>query len=157
LFDALGRKVLHAGRHGQGSALKLVFNQILGTALLGAAEALMLGDALDIDRDTLLEALEDCAALAPSLRSRMRASLSDAAHEPGFPLRWAEKDLRLATQTAAVEDTVLPLADVARSMYGLARVYGWGDKGITAVFEFLRGNRPATGEPSTSRQPSRPR
>jgi len=145
LFEVLGRGVIHAGPHGQGAALKLVFNQILGTALLGTAEAVVLGEALGFDRKGLFAALESCAVLPTGLRDRMKSSINDGTHEPGFPLRWMEKDLRLAIAAAADAGATLPMTDAARSVYGLARGHGWGDKAQTAVSEFLAGRRPSPG------------
>jgi len=142
LFEAVGRKVLHIGATGQGAALKLVFNQLLGTAFLGAVEAVLLGESLGLEREALFAALEDCGALPAGLRTRLRAAIREAEYEPGFPLRWIEKDLRLASEAGAAGGASLPMTDTAKSVYGLARITGWGKKGIAAAFEFLRGSSP---------------
>jgi len=141
LFEAVGRKVLHVGAHGQGAALKLVFNQLLGTALLGATEAVVLGESMGLDREPLFAALEECGVLPARLRDRLRASINEAAYTPGFPLQWIEKDLGLATEAGAKGDAVLPMTAAAKTAYGLARVNGWGERSLTAIFEFLRGKR----------------
>jgi 3-hydroxyisobutyrate dehydrogenase/glyoxylate/succinic semialdehyde reductase len=139
LLLAAGRKIIHAGEEGKGSALKLVFNQLLGTALLGAAEAVLLGAAMELDRDELFRALEDCGALPTPLRDRIRSSVAEGAHDPGFPLEWIEKDLRLAEESADAAGVVLPMTNAAATTYGLARIHGWDRHSITAVYEFLSG------------------
>jgi len=139
LLEAVGRKVIHVGDVGEGSALKLVFNQLLGTVLLGGAEALRLGEALGLDRARLLEALEDCDALPGRLRDRLRDDLAVGDYEPGFPLKWIEKDLGLALESGVCSGAVLPMTASARTVYGQARQCGWGNHGITAVAEFLYG------------------
>ena len=148
LFDAAGRKVLHVGATGQGAALKLVFNQLLGTAMLGAAEAIVLGESMGLEREFLFEALGDCGSLPSGLRARIRSAIIEAEYAPGFPLRWIEKDLRLASEAGAEGGAIVPMSDAAKSVYGLARINGWGSKGIAAVFEFLRGSGP---RPSNAR------
>ncbi len=149
LFEAVGRKTLHVGTTGQGAALKLVFNQLLGTTFLGTAEAIVLGESLGLEREALFEALEDCGALPAGLRTRLRAAIREGTHTPGFPLRWIEKDLRLASEAAARGGASLPMTDAAKSVYGMARINGWGSKGIAAVFEFLRGSLPSSASGET--------
>jgi 3-hydroxyisobutyrate dehydrogenase-like beta-hydroxyacid dehydrogenase len=152
LFEEVARKVLHVGGSGQGAALKLVFNQLLGTAILAAAEAIVLGESQGIDRPTLFAALEDCGALPSGLRERIRASIEEAVHEPGFPLQWIEKDLRLASRAGAERGAVIPMTDAAKTTYALARRHGWGARSITAVFEYLRGTQRPTSCEETGRR-----
>ena len=58
LFKAMGKKVIHAGGHGSGSALKMVNNMVMGMSMYAVAEGLVLGAALGIGREEVLDLLD---------------------------------------------------------------------------------------------------
>jgi 3-hydroxyisobutyrate dehydrogenase-like beta-hydroxyacid dehydrogenase len=47
LFGVMGRKEIHVGGNGMGASLKMVFNLLLGEAMLAFSEAIALGQSLE--------------------------------------------------------------------------------------------------------------
>jgi 3-hydroxyisobutyrate dehydrogenase len=89
VLGALGT-VRRCGDLGDGSALKLVLNTALATAMTALADTLKVASALGVDRDTAREAL----AAGPLGGAVRRAAASDAS----FALALAAKDLDLAVR-----------------------------------------------------------
>lgn len=89
VLGALGT-VRRCGDLGDGSALKLVLNTALATAMTALADTLKVASALGVDRDTALEAL----AAGPLGGAVRRAAASGAS----FSLALAAKDMDLAVR-----------------------------------------------------------
>lgn len=136
ILNAMGQKVVRVGEAGMGSALKIVNNLILGEAMVAFAEALVLGQALGIKLESLLEVLLGGATTAPFLAHK-RHMLESGAYEADFPLQWMQKDLQLAAVTAYEQGVALPTVNAAKEVYMLAARNGLGEKDYAAVYAFL--------------------
>ncbi|MDJ0856042.1 MAG: NAD(P)-dependent oxidoreductase [Desulfobacterales bacterium] len=138
LFDSMGKKVLQLGGVGQGAAMKMVFNLMLGSAMAAYAEALVLGDALGLPREKLADVLLEAPVSAPFLKAKQALIDQDdfGAH---FPLRWMRKDLHLAAQSAYEQGAALPTLNAIKEVYALAEKAGWGKQDFAAVWKFLAG------------------
>jgi 3-hydroxyisobutyrate dehydrogenase-like beta-hydroxyacid dehydrogenase len=143
LFDVMGRQVLHVGGHGMGTSLKVVFNLLLGEAMLAFSEALALGQSLGIPQERLLEILPGSAVVAPFISGK-RAKIAHDDYEAEFPLKWLRKDLQLASQTGYEEGVPLPAVNVAKEICALAVQAGYEDLDFSALCQFLA--RGTTGE-----------
>ncbi len=138
LFDGMGKKVLHLGGSGQGAAMKMLFNLMLGSAMVAYSEALVLGKSLGLPPQTTAEVLLEAPVSAPFLRLKQPfIEAGDfAAH---FPLRWMRKDLQLAAQSAYEEGVALPALNVIKEVYALAEKAGLGERDFAAVWQYLDG------------------
>ncbi|KJE26608.1 NAD-binding of NADP-dependent 3-hydroxyisobutyrate dehydrogenase family protein [Geobacillus kaustophilus] len=58
-----------------------------------------------------------------------------------FPLEHMHKDLHLVAQSAYERGIALPLANLAKELYGLAKPYGWGQDDFSAVYRLLSGQK----------------
>jgi 3-hydroxyisobutyrate dehydrogenase-like beta-hydroxyacid dehydrogenase len=94
-------------------------------------EALALGDALGLDRATLLDVLAE-SPVGPTVRAK-RANIESGDYPPSFKLRFALKDLRLVTETADHARLDLKLAPAARAWLERAAQDGAGDLDFSAV------------------------
>ena len=107
-LDKMGRKTIHVGPVGQAAALKLVINMMLAQSMVVFSEALLLGEAMGLDRDFLLEFIPNSVVAAPFTKFKAEMILKDD-YEVQFPLEWMHKDLQLATQEAyPLQPTSLP-------------------------------------------------
>ena len=138
LFDCLGKKVLHLGSVGQGAAMKMVFNLMLGSAMAAYAEALVLGEALGLPRQKIADVLLEAPVSAPFLKTK-QALIDQDDFEAHFPLRWMRKDLHLAAQSAYEQGTALPGLNAIKEIYALAEKAGLGKQDFAAVWKFLAG------------------
>src|SRR2546421_704706 len=97
LLESMGNRIVHCGGPGMGASLKMVMNQLLGTAMAAFAEGLVLGESLGLSRELLFEAILGGPGAAPFLASK-RERIESGNYEPAdFALRWLQKDLHLAT------------------------------------------------------------
>lgn len=136
-FEAMGRKYVHAGENGRGSALKMVFNLLLGEAMMAFSEGLVLGEALGLSREMMMDVLLQSPVAAPFLSGK-REKLEKGVYDPEFSLQWMAKDLQLAAQTAAENSRAMPALNPIKEIYALARQNGWGEKDFSGIYEFLR-------------------
>ena len=136
LFDGMGKKVLHMGGPGQGAAMKMLFNLMLGSAMVAYSEALVLGKSLGLPPQTMAEVLLEAPVSAPFLKLKQPV-IESGDFEAHFPLRWMRKDLQLAAQTAYEHDVALPALNVIKEVYALAEKDGRGEMDFAAVWQYL--------------------
>jgi 3-hydroxyisobutyrate dehydrogenase len=110
LLDAIGAKTLWLGEAGAGSRLKLVINTWLLALTEGLAEAIALAEALDVDPQTFLDAIDGGPVGAPYANMKGKLMM-ERDFPPSFPLELALKDARLAL--AAAEEQGLRLGALA--------------------------------------------
>jgi 3-hydroxyisobutyrate dehydrogenase/glyoxylate/succinic semialdehyde reductase len=136
LLDIMGRKTIHVGEHGMGSAMKMVFNLLLGEGTVAFVEAMLLGQSLGISRDTLFDTLLG-GRLVPGFLTGKRAMIEADDYEANFPLQWMQKDLQLASVSAYEGGLALPGVNVAKEIFALAMRYGFAGEDYGALYKFL--------------------
>jgi 3-hydroxyisobutyrate dehydrogenase-like beta-hydroxyacid dehydrogenase len=136
LLDIMGRRTVHAGPVGAGSAVKLCNNLLALAGVLAFAEAIAAGESMGVDIDVLLEALTTSPVAAPLLAVKAH-KLRDRDWSPEFPLHLAHKDLNLLMRTAYAANLPLPLTAAVKERFGDAKARGLGGEDITAVYEVV--------------------
>ncbi len=136
ILRTLGRPDLVGGQ-GAGAAMKLVVNSTLGAAIVGVGEAIAVGDALGLDRSTVLDVLGESPLGA--VASGKRESIASGSYPPRFKLSLALKDLALVTQAAARAGTELKVAPASREWLQRAADAGLGDLDYSAVVSAITG------------------
>jgi 3-hydroxyisobutyrate dehydrogenase/glyoxylate/succinic semialdehyde reductase len=140
LFECMGNRIVHGGKHGMGASLKMVMNQLLGTTMAAFAEGLVLGRSLGLPLETLFEALLGGPAAAPFLAAKRQRIENEDFEDADFLLRWLQKDLHLASVSAYETGVSMPLTNVAKEIYRLAIREGDGDKDFSANYHYLAKN-----------------
>jgi 3-hydroxyisobutyrate dehydrogenase len=133
LFDAIGRHTLWLGPAGNGTRLKLLLNNWLATITEAMAETLALTGALGLEPGVFLKAIAGGPLEAPYAAAKGRAMLAGE-FTPGFALRLALKDVRLALDAAHDRDFELPLTDALARRWELA-MPAHADDDLAAVFD----------------------
>ncbi|MGB8714603.1 MAG: NAD(P)-dependent oxidoreductase [Onishia taeanensis] len=136
LLESMGRKTLHVGAVGQGSAFKMLVNAQLAQSMLVYAETALLGEKLGFSKDFLMDILPNLPVSAPFLAGKAEL-IREGDYEAQFPLEWMHKDLHLLEQTAHEADQPLYLASLAKSLYGSAKQAGRGRDDFSAIHAFL--------------------
>ncbi|MCW2533413.1 MAG: hypothetical protein JWP62_2983 [Blastococcus sp.] len=126
----------HIGSNGQGLVLKLAINISLAVQMLALAEGLLLADRSGVDRRLALEVMTGSAIGSPMLKARASLVLDPPA-EAWFTLGLVQKDVELARDLADSLGVPLPTADRADEVLGLARVLGYQDRDLAAMFQVL--------------------
>ena len=126
----------HIGSNGQGLVVKLAINISLAVQMLALAEGLLLADRSGVDRRLALEVMTGSAIGSPMLKARAPLVLDPPA-EAWFTLGLVQKDVELARDLADSLGVPLPTADRADEVLGLARVLGYQDRDLAAMFQVL--------------------
>jgi 3-hydroxyisobutyrate dehydrogenase/glyoxylate/succinic semialdehyde reductase len=145
LLLCMGNKIVHAGRNGMGTSIKMVVNLLLGTGMAAFAEAMALGEGLGLSSKMLFDSLLGTAAVAPFLTAK-REKIESGNYEAEFPLRWMQKDMHLASVSAYESGVAIPLTNVTKEIYRLAMRGGHDTEDFSAICEFtMGGNRKERG------------
>jgi 3-hydroxyisobutyrate dehydrogenase len=132
IFDAIGRKTLWLGPAGNGTRLKLVLNDWLASLTEGVAETIALAEALGLDPQLFLEAIDDGPLGSPYAVAKARAALAGEL-APGFALRLAFKDVGLALDAARERGLELPITEAISRRWQQAMADGHADEDVAAV------------------------
>ena len=135
-FKAMGKKYIHVGENGKGTSLKMVFNLLLGQAMNAFSEGIALGESLGIDKDTLFNTLLGSPVVAPFIATK-RQMMDQNIYEAEFPLKWLQKDLQLASETAYEQGVALPAVNVIKEIYAQAKKAGYADEDFSAIYKYL--------------------
>lgn len=136
LFNVMGKKTLHLGKVGGGSSMKMLINQLLGQSMVAFAEAMVMGEAMGLEKDTLFNVLLNTPVVAPVM-SVIRSKLENSDYEANFPLKWIQKDLHLSSISAYEQNIATPNLNVTKEIFAQAKQQGYGDLDFTSVYEFL--------------------
>jgi 3-hydroxyisobutyrate dehydrogenase-like beta-hydroxyacid dehydrogenase len=140
VLEVLGAPT-HLGPLGAGAAMKLVANLTIGVVVTAFGEALVLAEALGLDRGVTLEMLAETPI--GSLVPRVGPSLESGAWSPRFKLGLAQKDLRVVCEEAGTRGERLPLAEAAHGHFADASKAGFAELDYTAVVAHMGGAPPA--------------
>jgi 3-hydroxyisobutyrate dehydrogenase-like beta-hydroxyacid dehydrogenase len=135
LLGELGGQVVHVGGPGMAATVKLVFNVLLGVQLASLAEAVSLGVDAGLDRDTLLELLQQSPFTSPVMSFRAPAMRQRRYQPPSFRLSLMGKDLALAVDAAAAHGREVPVVAEAARRFAEAAATGLGDLDAAAITE----------------------
>ncbi|MGA2851783.1 MAG: NAD(P)-dependent oxidoreductase [Terracidiphilus sp.] len=131
IFHSIARQWFLIGPGSSGVQMKLVVNLLLSLDMQGLAEAVSLGDHLQIDRNILLHVLSKTAVIAPAMAGKI-AKIKDGDYSPEFPLRLMSKDMDLVMDAAKESGAELPAASIAQSLLA-SGVSAIGDLDIAAI------------------------
>jgi len=135
IFEAISRQWFRIGPGSSGVQMKLVVNLLLGLDMQAIAEAVSLGEHLQIDRNVLLDVLSKTAVVAPAMAGKFR-KIKDGDYSPEFPLRLMSKDMDLVMDAAKKVGANLPAASVAQSVLA-SNVPASGNLDLAAITPFV--------------------
>jgi 3-hydroxyisobutyrate dehydrogenase len=137
LFESIAKQWFLIGPGASGVQMKLVVNLLLALDMQAIAEAVSLGEHLEIDRNILLEVMSKTAVVAPAMAGKFR-KIKDGDYSAEFPLRLMSKDMDLVMDAAKAAGADLPAASVAQSVLA-TNVPGSGDLDLAAITPFVVG------------------
>lgn len=140
LLTIMGKKTLHLGKVGKGAAMKMLINQLLGQSIVAFAEAMVMGEALELEKETLFNVLLNTPVVAPVI-SNLRHKLENSDYEANFPLKWIQKDLHLSSISAYENNVAAPNLNSTKEIFAQAKQQGYGNLDFSAVYEFLNSKK----------------
>ncbi|PQQ09869.1 glyoxylate/succinic semialdehyde reductase 2 chloroplastic [Prunus yedoensis var. nudiflora] len=137
LLDVMGKSRFYLGDVGNGAAMKLVVNMIMGSMMASFSEGLLLTEKIGLDPKVLVEVVSQGAISAP-MYSVKGPSMIQSLYPTAFPLKHQQKDLRLALGLAESVSQSTPIAAAANELYKVAKSHGLSDEDFSAVIEALK-------------------
>ncbi|MEQ8899011.1 MAG: NAD(P)-dependent oxidoreductase [Roseovarius sp.] len=149
LLNYLASNIIYCGAPGAGYSAKLVNNMIMFSNVLALAEGISLGDALGLDRETLLACLSEGSANSYSVHKHgVLSMLTDTYPTGQFSVSSAMKDIGYALHAGEERDVTLSTAKLTRQVMSLAQEQGLGDAYFPAILETVSRRENEGGLPS---------
>ena len=141
VLGAMGRMVRRIGDSGAGAMLKLINNMLTATLTAAIAEGAQAAEAANLDRDAVMEVLNEGAAGSRALKTKL-PKMFKRDFSAQFQLELMDKDLRYFLALAQELDRPAPIASLVRSQYQAARRAQLGKLDSCAVFLQAAGEKP---------------
>ena len=132
------------GPAGQGTRVKLIVNMIMGTMMGAFSEGMALCAAAELPQDKLLEVL-DLGAMANPMFKGKGPNMISGNFAPHFPLKHAQKDMRLALDLAAGLGVSLPTTQASDGVYRSV-LEEHGDEDFCAVYAAIATKQNPAGK-----------
>ncbi len=136
LLLKMGSTVLHCGEPGMGTRMKLINNLMVLCYCQLNSEALVLAKALGLDTRKTFDVLTGTTATNGQLKEKWPVKVLKGDLTPGFDIALGFKDLTLACQAAQSAAVSLPMGNLARSMFQLARHAGKDGQDTSCMTDF---------------------
>jgi 3-hydroxyisobutyrate dehydrogenase len=140
LFDAVGARTLRLGDAGEATRLKLAVNSWVLAVTQGAAETVALTQALGLDPNLVLEAVQGGTLDLPYFRMKAKLMI-DQDFPPSFALTLAAKDARLVVDAAERSGADVPLARAVAARMTEGAEAGHGDEDMAATYRLSRAQQ----------------
>ncbi len=132
ILEAMGKTITYIGGVGDGQVCKAVNQILVGTTMLGVAEALVFAKKAGVDVEAVHAAVSGGAAGSWQLTNN-GARLLKGDHEPGFKIKDYLKDLGIIAETAKATSMPLPATSLVHQLFFHCAAEGMRDKGTQAV------------------------
>jgi 4-hydroxybutyrate dehydrogenase / sulfolactaldehyde 3-reductase len=135
ILDCMGTDFFHCGELGAGQTMKLI-NNLLATAVSEASiEALVTGTKSGLTLDTMMSVLRTTMAWNNALAIALPKRPLAGDFSPGFMLKLAHKDCRLALEMARRLGVVTPVGRAALASLDEAMQRGLHDDDVGALLK----------------------
>lgn len=141
VLEAMGSKTVVAGQAvGDGSALKLAANAWIASITAATAQSIALAEALGLDGDLFLQAIDGGASDTPYAHTKGATMLAHD-YPAQFALDGLRKDVGLITEAASGAGVDVGLLTALSAVYAKASQLGHGGDDIAAVYEGFAASR----------------
>lgn len=140
LLEQLSVSLRWIGGPGRAAQVKALVNMLMNVNTAGLAEALALGDALDLDLGMLREVFGQTGAASRVLETD-GADMQAREHDVYFSAAHAAKDSGIALALAQAAGLALPLATATKAQYDAMVAHGLGELDKSGIAELTFRNR----------------
>jgi 3-hydroxyisobutyrate dehydrogenase len=142
LLEQLSSSLRWIGGPGRAAHVKALVNMLMNVNTAGLAEALALGDALQLDLGMLREVFGQTGAASRVLETD-GADMQAREHDVYFSAAHAAKDSGIALDLAQAAGLALPLAAATKAQYDAMVAHGLGELDKSGIAELtFRDRRP---------------
>lgn len=142
VLSCMGSDFFYCGGLGMGQAMKLTNNFLAASVLTATAEAVVLGTKAGLSLDLMIQVMQTTMASNNQLLVALPKKAFADDFTPGFTVRLARKDQRLAVDLAERLGIATPIGDATLATLTEAGERGLETEDVTAV---LRLREEATG------------
>ena len=132
LLEVIGGSIHHIGAVGQGQQAKAVNQVLVAGSYAAVAEAIALGQRLELPMPEVIDALKSGAAGSWALNHRSGAML-DGSYPLGFKLNLHRKDLAIALEAASSVELDMPITALVEKLESDLIQKGYGDEDVSAL------------------------
>ena len=132
LLEVIGGSIHHFGPVGSGQQVKAVNQVLVAGSYAAVAEAITLGQHLQLPMEQVVAALIGGAAGSWALQHRSAAMLADQ-YPLGFKLALHHKDLKIALAAAQEQQLELPLTQLVLEQESKLMHQGLGNADVSAL------------------------
>jgi 3-hydroxyisobutyrate dehydrogenase len=150
VLDVLGKEQHYMGPTGSGATMKVVVNTLLGVGMQAVAEAVALGEKAGLEKNRLIDVLEQTAVVSPSQKVKLENGRRDD-YPVTFALRLMWKDFGLVLRLAQELAVPMPATAIAHQMCTIeeARKVEEDFSAVIRMQEELAGISAQTGQGKT--------
>jgi putative dehydrogenase len=138
ILSHFARSVRYVGPFGAGSKMKFVANLLVAIHIVGAAEAIVLGEKAGLDPAMLVEVLADSAATSRMLEVRGPSMAMGAYATPMMKVDVFQKDLDIIAKFARQSNCPAPLFSASVPFFTAVAAQGMGLQDTAAVISVVR-------------------
>jgi 4-hydroxybutyrate dehydrogenase/sulfolactaldehyde 3-reductase len=135
ILSAMGSDLIHCGPLGMGQAMKLTNNLLASVLITASAEALVAGKKAGLSLDTMISVLKTTMAWNQQLAVAMHNRALKGDFEPGFMVKLAHKDCRLALEMNRSLGLAAPVGAATLAALQEAIDAGMANKDVGAVLK----------------------
>ena len=132
LLEVIGGSIHHIGPVGRGQQAKAVNQVLVAGSYAAVAEAMALGQRLELPMQQVIDALKSGAAGSWALNHRSGAMLQGS-YPLGFKLSLHHKDLGIALEAARNVEIDMPITAVVQQLESDLIELGHGDDDVSAL------------------------
>jgi 3-hydroxyisobutyrate dehydrogenase len=140
MLEKMSSSMRWIGGSGKAAQVKILVNMLMNVNTAGLAEALGLGDALDLDLAMLRDVFSQTGA-----NSRVLATdgedMQNREHDTYFSAAHAAKDSGIALELGREAGVIMPLAQATKAQYDLMVECGLGDLDKSGIAELTFNDR----------------
>jgi 3-hydroxyisobutyrate dehydrogenase-like beta-hydroxyacid dehydrogenase len=135
-LHAVSARIFEVDDPVQAALLKVCVNAVGGAMMASFGESLALAATGGVPLGRFIEVLQASAFHSPLYLMKGEQVINDD-FAPRFSLALAEKDLRLAEESAADQSAAMPVSGAVRKLFGRAVASSRGAKDMAAVADML--------------------
>lgn len=141
VLSSIAKRVIDVGERGNGAATKLAVNGLVHGLNVALSEALVLAEKAGVDRHIAYEVFASGAGGAPFVQYKRDAYEEPEEAPVAFSLDLVAKDLELITALGDRVGAPMAQAETGLEIVRRAISAGLGDRDLSAVAVFLRGEK----------------
>ena len=136
-FSYFGLNIIHVGKVGDATRMKLIVNMLQAEMMQSLSEGLIFGERMGFKADKILEVLDSGGVASPLFHSKGR-SIARGDFSRNLALKYVHAQMVRVLETAQKLDLRLPAAQTVLDIYSQAIAEGRGEEDFSAIVKQLR-------------------